>query len=185
MKAPIVALAATAAGFAAASVYLYGELGVERVQTQAEVAARSKHEARSRELHDGVVLSDSSDASDTSASMLPFSQVRASNYVLPAAESTVPTLSASGIDSEQSAPPEIDSTAPRSASIAPTSTESQSTGSASFTPAQPADTGGVVPVAVGNAQSTDTSAREERAATARSSRRLMRERARPDSTDGR
>jgi len=176
MKAPIVALAATAAGFAAASVYLYGELGVERVQTQAEVAARSKHEARSRQLHDGVVLRDSSNGSDAGDSMLPFSQVQASNYVLPQVESTVPLLSASRIESEQPLPAETDSTAPSSVSTAPTESPATSV-------AQPAD--GAVPVAVTNAKSTDTRARNERAATARSSRRLMRERARPDSTDSR
>jgi hypothetical protein len=73
MKAPLVALAATAAGFAAASAYLYGELGVERVLTQAEVAARSKHESRIKQIQTSGV--------DAQASVLPFSQMQASSFV--------------------------------------------------------------------------------------------------------
>jgi hypothetical protein len=73
MKAPLVALAATAAGFAAASAYLYGELGVERVLTQAEVAARSKHESRIKQIQTSGV--------DAQASVLPFSQMETSSFV--------------------------------------------------------------------------------------------------------
>ena len=79
MKAPLVALAATAAGFAAASAYLYGELNVERVSTQAEVEARSKHEARTKQLHQSVQFA--TDGKPAQASMLPFSQLQTSRFV--------------------------------------------------------------------------------------------------------
>jgi hypothetical protein len=53
MKAPLIVLAATAAGFAAASTYLYRQVNVERVRTQAEVAKSNRLEQRVRQLESG------------------------------------------------------------------------------------------------------------------------------------
>jgi len=81
MKAPLVALAATAAGFAAASAYLYGELSVERVRTQAEVEARSRHEARSHPPPRAIEFVPEGES--TRASVMPFSQLQSSRFAPP------------------------------------------------------------------------------------------------------
>jgi len=125
MKAPIVALAATAAGFAAASAYLYGELSIERVQTQAEVEARSKHEAHTKQLHQSLPAV--TDGESSQASMLPFSELQSSRFVAP-----------------DVAPPAMTEIAK------------------AYKPAEP---------------TKETDVREERAATTRLTRQLMRERA--------
>jgi hypothetical protein len=109
MKAPIVALAATAAGFAAASAYLYGELTVERVRTQAEVQARSKHEAHSRPLHNTIEFAAGGQAQ---ASVLPFSAPTA--YSEPAQMTTLITSVKVGTGEPVSAPSEVDSREERS-----------------------------------------------------------------------
>jgi hypothetical protein len=84
MKAPIVALAATAAGFAAASAYLYGELSIEPVRTQAEVEARSRHEARSKQLHQAIEIVTGGPAQ---ASVLPFSELKDPRFMAAQGES--------------------------------------------------------------------------------------------------